>query len=70
MPDLDLTGRSLTLKEYGDAGLAWFDRADQRETLDEAIAHAEARRLIERFAAGEPWEVIREQSRRGRPGEP
>jgi hypothetical protein len=63
LPELDLEGRSLTVREYSDACFAWLDRRHRDETLDEAIAHAEARRMIERFAAGEPWDVIRAESR-------
>jgi hypothetical protein len=70
VPELDLKGRSVTTREYMDACFAWFDAPEERRDLDQAIADAEARRMIQRFNAGEPWEHIRDQSRRGPGPEP
>ena len=69
MRELDLTGRSLTTPEYMHACFAWLDDPLRREDDDlaTAIADAEARRMIDRYLAGEAWEAIRAQSRHGRP---
>jgi hypothetical protein len=72
LPELDLRGRSLTTREYMDACWKWFDAPSGRRdaNLEDAIAYAEARRMIDRFNAGEPWEHIRAESRRGPGPEP
>jgi len=74
-PLFPLRGRSLTFGELGEALLAcmdrriealeqrepWPDRTDEeiQADLDQEVARIEARRMIERLVAGEPWADIR-----------
>jgi hypothetical protein len=74
--EADLTGRSLTMREYLDAVLTWVDRhyeprtsldADARlRDLREHIQAVEARTLLRRFGAGEEWRIIKASTRGGR----
>ena len=81
-PLFPLEGRSLTFVELGQALLRCMDRrisalergerlpfkteAEIRAELGKEIASVEGRRMIDRLAAGEPWDEIRASVVQGR----